>query len=104
MADERGQGEAPAIGVLISGRGSNLQALIDAIAAGALHARLAVVIANKADAQGLERARAAGVETLTISHRDHVDRDAFDLAIAQELRARGANDRRSTTPETPPWR
>jgi phosphoribosylglycinamide formyltransferase 1 len=89
LANERDGDEAPAIGVLISGRGSNLQALIDAIAGGALRARLAVVIANKADAQGLERARAAGIDTLSISHRDYADRDAFDLAIAQELRARG---------------
>jgi phosphoribosylglycinamide formyltransferase-1 len=81
----------PAIGVLISGRGSNLQALIDAIDLGRLQARIAVVISNRADAAGLERARAAGVETLVLDHRDHrafPTRDAFDRALATELGAR----------------
>ena len=70
------------LGVLISGRGSNLQALIDTIATGELDARIAVVISNKADAAGLDRARAAGIETLTISHRDYGVRADFDRAIA----------------------
>lgn len=82
---------APAIGVLISGRGSNLQALIDAAADGRLGARIAVVISNKAGAGGLERARAAGIETLTISHRDFADRDSFDTAVAAALKARGVS-------------
>jgi phosphoribosylglycinamide formyltransferase-1 len=77
------------IGVLISGRGSNLQALIDAIAGGRLDARIAVVISNKPNAQGLERARAAGIETVTMDHRQFATRDAFDTAVARELRARG---------------
>ena len=76
------------IAVLISGRGSNLQALIDAIADGRLRAAIAVVISNKAGAQGLERARAAGIETLTISHRDYPTRDAFEDVLVRELRAR----------------
>jgi phosphoribosylglycinamide formyltransferase 1 len=76
------------IGVLISGRGSNLQALIDAVAAGTLEAEIAVVISNKANAAGLDRARAAGIETLVLDHRQHESRDAFDAAIVQELRAR----------------
>jgi phosphoribosylglycinamide formyltransferase-1 len=54
-----------------------------------LPARIAVVISNKANAAGLERARAAGIETLTISHRDFADRDAFDAAVAAALTARG---------------
>lgn len=77
------------LGVLISGRGSNLQALIDAIACGELDARIAVVISNKASAAGLERARAAGIETLTVSHRDYQSRDDFDRAIARALLDRG---------------
>jgi phosphoribosylglycinamide formyltransferase 1 len=77
------------IGVLISGRGSNLQALIDAVRDGRLRAEIAVVISNRADAQGLDRARTAGIETLTIPHRDHPSREAFDAALARELRARG---------------
>ena len=76
------------LGVLISGRGSNLQALIDAIAAGRLDASIAVVISNREDAGGLERARAAGIETLTISHRGWPSRDDFDRAIVTELKAR----------------
>lgn len=80
---------APRIGVLISGRGSNLQALIDAVAGGRLPARIAIVISNKTDAPGLDRARAADIETLTISHRDYADRDAFDGAVAAALRTRG---------------
>jgi phosphoribosylglycinamide formyltransferase-1 len=76
------------IGVLISGRGSNLQALIDAIADGSLNARIAIVISNKADAPGLDRARAAGLETLVLDHRSFASRDEYDAAIAQELRSR----------------
>ena len=77
-----------AIAVLISGRGSNLQALIDASKAGSLPARIAVVISNKADAPGLERARAAGIETLVVDHRKFASRDAFDRALARELKSR----------------
>jgi phosphoribosylglycinamide formyltransferase-1 len=76
------------IAVLISGRGSNLQALVGAIADGRLDARIALVVSNRADAPGLERARAAGIETLTIPHRDFPSRDAFEAALVRELRAR----------------
>jgi len=76
------------IAVLISGRGSNLQALIDAIAAGRLDATIAVVISNRAGAGGLERARAAGIETLVLAHRTYPSRDAFEDALVRELRAR----------------
>jgi phosphoribosylglycinamide formyltransferase 1 len=79
------------IGVLISGRGSNLQALIDAIAEGRLDASIVVVIANRADAAGLERARAANIETLVIDHRGFPSRDLFDAALAQELRNHGVS-------------
>ena len=74
--------------MLISGRGSNLQALIDAIASGGLNATIAVVISNRQDAGGLERARAAGIEAIVISHRDFGSRDDYDRALARELRAR----------------
>lgn len=76
------------IGVLISGRGSNLQALVDAIADGRLRAEIAVVIANRADAAGLARARTAGIETLTIPHRNYPSREAFEEVLIAELRAR----------------
>lgn len=75
--------------MLISGRGSNLQALIDAIADGRLDARIGLVISNKAGAAGLDRARAAGIETLTVSHRDFASRDEFDGTLADALLARG---------------
>jgi len=77
------------LGVLISGRGSNLQAMIDAIAAGTLDARIAVVISNRPDAAGLERARKAGIETLVLSHRDYPSREEYDRVLAEHLRARG---------------
>ena len=74
--------------MLISGRGSNLQALIDAISAGTLNAEIAVVISNKASAAGLDRARAAGIETLVLDHRTFASRDDYDRAMAQALRSR----------------
>jgi phosphoribosylglycinamide formyltransferase 1 len=83
-----GNRERRRLGILISGRGSNLQALIDAIAERRLDATIAVVISNRANAGGLERARAAGIETLVIDHRTFPSRDAFDEAVARELRAR----------------
>jgi phosphoribosylglycinamide formyltransferase 1 len=79
----------PSIGVLISGRGSNLQAIIDAIADGRLDARIAVVISNKAEAYGLERAKAAGIETVVLSHRAYPTREDYDRALVTELCARG---------------
>jgi phosphoribosylglycinamide formyltransferase-1 len=78
----------PSIGVLLSGRGSNLQALIEAIGEGRLRARIAVVIANIADAGGLQRAREAGIEALHLSHRGWPSRNDYDRALAQELAAR----------------
>jgi len=76
------------LGVLISGHGSNLQALIDATRDGRLDASIAVVISNRADAAGLERARRAGIEALCIDHRASPSRDEHDRAVARELRAR----------------
>ena len=74
--------------MLISGRGSNLQAIIDAISAGELAAAIAVVISNRADAPGLQRARDAGIEAVSISPRDYKDREAYDRALADLLLAR----------------
>jgi phosphoribosylglycinamide formyltransferase 1 len=76
------------LGVLISGRGSNLQALIDVIKSGGLDATIAVVISNRQDAGGLERARAGGIESIVMSHRDFGSRDDYDRALARELLAR----------------
>ena len=75
------------IAVLISGRGSNLQALIDAVAAKALDATIAVVISNRAGAAGLERAHAAGIPAVTLPHRDYASREAFEAALVEALRA-----------------
>ncbi len=74
------------LGVLISGRGSNLQAILDAIAEGRLDARVGVVVSNQADAQGLERAEKAGVPTAVVSHKDYDSREAFDEAVLAQLK------------------
>lgn len=73
-------------GVLISGRGSNLQALIDACAAPDFPAEIVLVISNRADAQGLERATRAKIPTRVIAHRDFSDRDTFDAALDHALK------------------
>jgi phosphoribosylglycinamide formyltransferase 1 len=78
----------PRLGILISGRGSNLQAILDAIACGDLRAKVAIVISNRAQAPGLIRAADAGVETVVLDHRAHASRDDFDAALVRELRAR----------------
>jgi len=77
--------------VLISGRGSNLQALIDAITQGSLRAEIAIVISNKANAGGLERAQAAGIDTLVLDHRSFASRDDYDAALTRELRSRNVS-------------
>ena len=79
------------LGVLVSGGGTNLQAILDAIAAGRLDAKVVVVISNVASAGGLARARAAGVPALTIDHRAFPDRAAFDAAVVAALREHGVD-------------
>ncbi|WP_439814195.1 phosphoribosylglycinamide formyltransferase [Zavarzinia sp. CC-PAN008] len=74
---------------LISGRGSNMAALIDAAQAPGFPAEIALVLSNKADAGGLETASRAGIATGVISHRDYPDRAAFDAALDAALRAAG---------------
>jgi len=75
------------LGVLVSGSGSNLQAILDAVAAGTLAAEVALVLSNKPDAFALERARRAGVQTAVVSHRDFTTRELFDAALVQALSA-----------------
>jgi phosphoribosylglycinamide formyltransferase 1 len=75
------------LGVLVSGRGSNLQALINACAAPDFPAHIVLVISNKADAQGLEHARMAGIVTQVISHNDYISREDFDARITEALLA-----------------
>lgn len=73
------------IAVLISGRGSNLQALIDACAKDDFPAKIVLVLSNKADAQGLHRAAQAGIATAVLNHKDYADREAFDQAMSERL-------------------
>lgn len=76
------------VGVLASGRGSNLQALLDACARADFPARIVVVLSDRERAQALDRARAAGVEAVWVSPKDYADREAFDRALVQEFEAR----------------
>jgi phosphoribosylglycinamide formyltransferase-1 len=76
----------PRLVVLISGRGRNLQALIEAQRAGRIPAEFAAVISNRADAAGLDHARAAGVRVAVLPHIQFKDRPAFDAALSQSLR------------------
>jgi phosphoribosylglycinamide formyltransferase-1 len=76
------------LGVLISGRGSNLKAIVDAISAGRLDATVAIVISNRADAPGLDHARAAGIETLVLDHKAYASREDYDRALVAELKKR----------------
>ena len=69
--------------VLISGSGSNLQAIIDAIKARQLNAEIRAVISNRAEAFGIDRAKQAGITTHIIDHREHADRESFDQAMMQ---------------------
>ena len=78
------------VGVLISGRGSNLQALIDADREERLGGEVALVISNVEAAQGLERARKAGIPALVRDHRGR-PREAFDAALVEDLRAHGCD-------------
>jgi phosphoribosylglycinamide formyltransferase-1 len=73
--------------VLISGSGSNLQAILDSITAGRLSARVSGVLSNKADAYGLVRAQQAGIATAVLSHTAFASRDDFDAAMQQQIDA-----------------
>lgn len=77
------------VGVLISGRGSNLQALIEACARADFPAEIRLVVSNRADAPGLARAASAGIPTRVIPHDDYPTRDAFDAALDAALGAAG---------------
>ena len=79
------------LGVLISGSGTNLQALIDAIAAGKLDASIELVVSSRPSAYGLKRAEAAGIQTLTLSKEIYADSIVADEVIATELRRAGVD-------------
>ena len=74
------------LGVLLSGSGTNLQAIIDAIQAGTLDATIELVVSSRPDAYGLKRAEAAGLQTLTLSKETYEDSFVADMVIATELK------------------
>jgi phosphoribosylglycinamide formyltransferase-1 len=78
-----------ALGVLVSGSGTNLQTILDASLARKLDARVAVVVSNKAGAGGVERAARAGVPHVVLDHKAYAGREAFDAAVVEVLRAHG---------------
>jgi phosphoribosylglycinamide formyltransferase 1 len=84
----RSTSERLRVGVLVSGRGSNLQALLDASSRPGYPAEVVVVISDRERAAALDRARAAGVEALFVNPKDFGDREAFDLALVGELTKR----------------
>jgi phosphoribosylglycinamide formyltransferase-1 len=77
------------VGILISGRGSNMAALIRATEAADYPAEIACVVSNREDAGGLEIARKAGIPTAVISHRAYPDRETFDRDVSAELEKHG---------------
>jgi len=86
MSKPGGASHTLVLGVLASGRGSNLQALIDAIEAGRLPARIAVVLSNKKEAQALERARKHSINGIFIDPKNYESREAYDEAIYRDLK------------------
>ena len=79
------------LGVLVSGNGSNLQAILDAIAGGALHAEVKIVISSKPDVPALERAAKAQVPALALPHKQFSSREEFDRALVGALRNAGVD-------------
>jgi phosphoribosylglycinamide formyltransferase-1 len=73
------------VAILISGRGSNMASLIEAAQAEDFPAEIALVLSNRADAEGLERAKASGIATLAIDHKAYPDRESFDRALDAAL-------------------
>jgi len=73
------------LAILISGRGSNMQAFIDACANGDLNAQISIVVSNNPNAAGLRRAAEAGITTCCIDHRSYPSREAFDQALVEQL-------------------
>jgi len=76
----------PRLAILISGTGSNMKSIVAACEAGEVPAEVAIVISNRADAQGIEWAAEHGLETAVLPHKDFADREAHDLAIVDRLR------------------
>ncbi|MBN7798504.1 phosphoribosylglycinamide formyltransferase [Parahaliea mediterranea] len=79
------------LAILISGRGSNMQAFIEAVERGTLNADISLVASNNPDAAGLELAARAGIDTSVVNHRDYDSREAFDAALAARIERTGAD-------------
>ena len=91
MTEQKSARLSRRLGVLISGRGSNLQAIIDAIASKRLNAEIVLVISNRLDAAGLRRAREAGIETVVLDHTDKAKfatREDYDRELVRLLKER----------------
>lgn len=80
-----------ALAILLSGRGSNFLAIHEAIESGDLPARIALVLSNRTDAPGIERARSLGYDTIVLPHRNFASRSAHEEAVAAEIEARAAD-------------
>lgn len=77
------------LGVLVSGSGTNLQAIFDAVASGRLQAKIGVVVSNVATAKALDRAKVAKVPAIVVDHKAYASREAFDGALVEVLRSHG---------------
>lgn len=78
------------LGILCSGRGTDLQSIIDAVAEGRLSAEIAVVLTDKPDVMALERAEKAGIRNVCVNRKEFPDRQPFEEALVRELQAAGA--------------
>lgn len=83
--------EKPVIAVLVSGSGSNLQAIIDSAERGEFPGRVGLVMSNKADAYGLTRAKNHGIPTAVVDHKAYGSREEFDAKMVEVIRASGAD-------------
>ncbi len=81
----QGQPEKPRIVVLISGSGTNLQAIIDSVISGDIDADISAVISNRPDVRGLQRASQHGIATHTLNHQEYDSREAFDVAMMRQI-------------------
>ena len=77
------------LGVLCSGRGTDLQSIIDAIGRGEVDAEISIVLTDKPDAYALERAKKAGIKAVCVNRKEYSDRESFEKVLVQELRAAG---------------
>ncbi|MEE1674094.1 phosphoribosylglycinamide formyltransferase [Agarivorans aestuarii] len=77
--------------VLISGSGTNLQAIIDACEEGRINASISAVVSNKADAYGLERAKQAAINTVVVNPKEYSDRESYDMALAEVIEQHNAD-------------